>query len=163
MADNNIEFGQTHRTRKSIVTNKKEYLIGTTLFEGEPSDLYLVEPSWDCDWYWGIGYYKIANNTNSLQSHFDILFFNDSYENAFDKFLRIMDTTVLKNESEVFTFMELMQSMYTARRYADMLHRGGSHFTTNPCKELIQNTEEYNRINKVIIPSLWAKIKELIE
>ena len=152
-----------HTEPVKVLLHKKEYLIGTTLFENEPSDLYLVEPSWDCDWYWGIGYYKIANHTNSLQSHFDILFFNDSYENAFDKFLRIMDTTVLKNESEVFTFMELMQSMYTARRYADMLHRGGSHFTTNPCKELIQNPEEYNRINKVIIPSLWAKIKELIE
>ena len=163
MADNNIKFGQTHRTRKNIVTDKKEYLIGTTLFENEPSDLYLIEPSWDCDWYWGIGYYKIANHTNSMQSHFDILFFNDAHENAYDKFLRIMSATVLKNESEVFTFMELMQSMYTARKYADMLHRGGSHFTTNPCKELIQNPEEYNRINKVIIPSIWAKIKELID
>ena len=163
MADNNIKFGQTHRTRKSIITDKKEYLIGTTLFENEPSDLYLIEPSWDCDWYWGIGYYKIANHTNSMQSHFDILFFNDAHENAYDKFLRIMSATVLKNESEVFTFMELMQSMYTARKYADMLHRGGSHFTTNPCKELIQNHEEYNRINKVVIPSIWAKIKELID
>lgn len=163
MTDNNIKFGQTHRTHKSIVTDKKEYLIGTTLFENEPSDLYLIEPSWDCDWYWGIGYYKITNHTNSMQSHFDILFFNDAHENAYDKFLRIMSATVLKNESEVFTFMELMQSMYTARKYADMLHRGGSHFTTNPCKELIQNPEEYNRINKVVIPSIWAKIKELIE
>lgn len=163
MADNNIKFGQAHRTRKSSITHKKEYLIGTTLFEGEPSDLYLVEPVWDCNWYWSIGYYKIASTKNSLQSHFDILFLNDSYENGYDKFLRIMSETVLKSESEVFTFMELMQSMYTARRYADMLHSGSSHFTANPCKELIQNPEEYDRINKVVIPSLWAKTKELIE
>jgi hypothetical protein len=55
-----------------------------------------------------------------------------------------------------------MKSFYTARNYAEMIHLGGAHYTKNPCKDLIQNTNEEIRINETIIPAITKEIYLLL-
>ena len=43
-----------------------------------------------------------------------------------------------------------------------MLYTGGAHLTPNPLKPIIQNEEEYNRINKDVIPDIMMKVYELL-
>lgn len=43
-----------------------------------------------------------------------------------------------------------------------MLYCGGAYISTNPCKEILKNDEEYKRINQDVIPSLNEKIYELL-
>lgn len=38
--------------------------------------------------------------------------------------------------------------------------RGGSHYTTNPLKELIKNEEEVKRINEVVLPAIFLEIEK---
>ena len=58
--------------------------------------------------------------------------------------------------------MEIMRTLYTLREYSDTLHRGGSHYTSNPCKDIIKNEDEYKRINEVLIPSLLKEVYKLL-
>lgn len=56
-----------------------------------------------------------------------------------------------------------MKAFYTAREYSDMIYRGGAHYTSNPAKEDIQNAEEYERINKKMIPSIMEEVYKIME
>lgn len=146
--------------RKSHAFRKDTYLLG----RGKDGDYYWLEQGkWDCDWYWGVGYVEtytnkqnpsIAKDIESHQ-HFDSLF------PTYDAFNEFFEETVL-NDKEVWKLLELMKSIYIARRYSDMLHIGGAHYSTNPNKEDIKNDNEYNRINKIVIPKLLESVYSLL-
>ena len=56
-----------------------------------------------------------------------------------------------------------MKAFYIAREYSDMVYRGGAHYTSNPAKEAIQDTAEYERINKKMIPSIMEEVYKIME
>lgn len=147
--------------KKSYAFGKDTYLLG----KGKDGEYYwLEEGTWDCDWYWGIGY--VETYTNKLNpsrakdirshQHWDHLFptyndFNDFFE----------ETVV--NDKEIRKLLGLMKAIYIARRYSDMLYSGGAHYTANPNKEDIHNEYEYNRINKVMIPKMLESVYEILK
>jgi hypothetical protein len=146
--------------KKSHAFGKDTYLLG----KGKDGNYYwLEEGKWDCNWYWGIGYvktYKDILNPNmakdiSSHQHWDGLF------PTYDKFNDFFEETVL-NDKEKWKLLELMKAIYIARHYSDMLYIGGAHYTNNPCKEDIHNEDEYNRINKVMIPKMLEKVYEIL-
>lgn len=125
---------------------------------------WLEKASWDCDWYWALGYVESyrghvrADKSWRGHEHFNGLFlktanFVDGYKEFFDE--------QPFTDKEIWTLLELMQSAYTARKYSDMLHTGGAHITSNPAKESIQNMAEYERINKKVIPSIMNEVYKL--
>lgn len=144
---------------------KNVYLLGA---DEEGTLYWLEEGTWDCDWYWGIGYVETyTNNMNphlawdiSSHQHFDSLFFN-GLSHGFDNFKSFFVDTPL-SDKEIWQLMEIMKSLYTLRKYSDMLHRGGAHCTTNPCSDLIKNDTEYDRINKTVIPALLEQLYKLL-
>lgn len=145
--------------------DKDVYLLGT---DKEGVRYWLEQGTWDCDWYWGIGYvetYKsnrqphTARDIDSHQ-HFNRLFFNKGI-NGHDAFKAFFAETPL-SDREIWTLCELMKSLYIFREYSDTIHTGGAHYTTNPCKETIQNASEYERINKTVIPALLAEVYKLL-
>lgn len=125
---------------------------------------FLQEASWDCGWYWGGGYVEsFTNNRNPIMSrdirshnHFDSMFFNSNV-NGFDTFNAFFEVTPF-TASEIWKICELMKSFYIAREYSDFINRGGAHYTSNPAAEVIRDPDEYDRINKIVIPAI---IKEL--
>lgn len=151
--------------KKIHVFGNDYYLLGV---DKEGKNVYLQAFQWDCDWYWGGGYLNtFTNNKNPEKSrdidshtHFDTCFINNK-KCVFDNFKDFFVKTVL-NDKEIWTLTELMYSFYIARKYSDMLHTGGAHQTSNPNKEIIQNDEEYKRINNVVIPAIANKIYELL-
>lgn len=129
------------------------------IFMGESGGLeeYLVAPSWDCDWYWGFGYLQ----NEGIHHHLDKL---NKDKNMFDAIKDYYGDTlndVLKEDKKLWIFCELMQTFYTLKETAEVLGRGGSHYTTNPIKELITNQKEVERINKIILPALFDEIYKL--
>ena len=153
--------------KKQIITwnGKKYYLLGTDV---DGTKYWLEESKFDCNWYWGIGYVEtFTNNRNPERSrdiqshqHFDGLFF-DKKENGRDIFEQfIIDSTL--SDKEVWQLMEIMQTLYMCRNYSDMLYCGGSHYTTNPCSAIIKNQDEYERINKIVIPKLLEELYKLL-
>lgn len=144
---------------------KEIYLLG----KDKDDILYWLEaPTWDCGWYWGCGYIatytnnenpSIARDINSHQ-HFDGLFFNKN-KNGYDVFKDFFVESSI-SDKEIWLLMELMKTIYTLKEAAEVLGRGGSHYTTNPCKEIISNKGETIRINEVILPALFKEVKNLL-
>lgn len=150
---------------KKVITwrGKEYYLLGK---DSEGINYYLKEASWDCDWHWGFGYVETFINNNSPKNskdirnhqHFDMMFLNTNGYDAFKKFFK--ETTV--NNNELWKLVELMKSFYVTRNYSDFIHRGSAGYSSNPAEDSIKNEEEYNRINKTVIPNIISEVYKIL-
>lgn len=144
---------------------KEIYLLGK---DKEGILYWLEEPKWDCDWYWGCGYVETyTNNKNpsiardiESHQHFDGLFFNKN-KNGYDNFKEFFDETTV-TDKELWTLLEVMKTIYILKETAEVLGRGGSHYTSNPCRDTITNTEEVKRINEVVLPALFEAVRRIL-
>lgn len=152
---------------KKVITwhGRKFYLLGR---DHDGIYHWIEEGSFDCDWYWGIGYIKTFSNnknphlSNDIRSHnhFDFLFLKGNVD-AFDRIKSFFDETPF-SDKEIWKICELMNAMYIARHYSDMLHRHGSGYTTNPVRDVVTNDTEYKRINEKVIPVMLNALYEIM-
>ena len=151
---------------------KTYYYLGTA---ADGTNYFYEKATFDCDWYWGIGYVESFSNNNypwrsrdiDCHTHFDYMMDQrrntcGGHMNWFDGFKNIFHETLL-TDSEIWRVCEIMKSLYTARAYSDMIYRGGSNYTGNPAREVIKNPAEYERINKVVIPALSEKLYSILD
>jgi len=114
---------------------------------------YLEKGKFECDWYWSGGYIETFNKNTSdinLHTHYDTGEVNGLRFNYYDDFDKIFKTCTL-TDSEKWKFHELMRTFYTAKEAMEMSYRGGSHVTTNPLSDLIQNKEIYDYYKNLIV------------
>jgi len=121
--------------------------------------VFITKPTWDCGWYWSFGYlgnkdwyYHLKGYTNGRNINmYDALMAD--YE---------LNPTIERN---LWTFCELAETIYTLGESAEIFKRGGSHYTNNPCAELIKKPDWVDEINNVILPqtmqTLWDLIQQL--
>ena len=155
------------------MTRQKRHAFGKDIyFLGQDENgvnYWLEAASWDCSWYWGGGYVETYTNNASPEKsrdinshqHFDGLFFKGN-KNARDLFIEFFPVHPF-TDSEIWKICELMKAFYTARSYSDMLYTGGAHYTTNPASDIIKSEEEYNRINKNVIPAIMQELYKILE
>lgn len=151
--------------RKSRAFGKDIYLLGK---DADGINYWIEEATWDCDWYWGGGYIETYTNNNcpnmsrdiNSHQHFDSLFFNGN-KNGFDAFKEFFADTPFTDD-EIWKICELMKTFYIARTYSDMIHQGGANYTKNPVSEIIKCSEEYKRINKIVIPDIMKNLYSII-
>lgn len=142
---------------------KFEYMKRTSFIDiflmGKHNDerIYLSPPSWDCGWYWGFGY---LGNRN-CHYHMDGLMKDTNLFDGIKK--HFGDTLTIKNDSDLWQFCELMGTFYTLKEAAEVLWRGGSHYTTNPITDKIKNEKEVARINNEVMPALFDAIHAIIK
>jgi hypothetical protein len=151
--------------RTSMAFGKKQFLLGSD----KSGILYWLEESkWSCDWQWSVGCIqtftvndnpKVSRDINSL-THFDYMM-DKTGKNWFDGFKEIFKYHIF-TDKELWTFVELMQTLYTLKSYAELMYQGGSNYTTNPSETVIKNMEEYNRINKVVIPAILSIVYDIL-
>lgn len=150
---------------ESFAFGKKCYLLGA---DDDGVWYWLEESKFECGWYWGGGYVETYTNnkTPSMSKdikshmHFDCMFFNN-HKNAFHAFKEFFAETPL-TDGDIWKLCELLKSFYVARAYSDMLHIGGAHYTSNPARETIKSDEEYERINKKLIPSIMEEVYRIL-
>lgn len=138
--------------------NKKFYLLGIRREDGV--EVYLEESKWDCNWYWGIGYLSVFEDDMSdcnESVHFDFVIDPMTIESFKEYF-----SDYVLSDKEIYTLLENMRTLYTIRAYSDVLYHGGSFITENNSKDLIKNDTEYNRINKILIPTILKDIYKLL-
>lgn len=145
-----------------IRNGKKNFFLG---LNKNGDKMWLVAPSWDCGWYWGLGYINIYQQ-NWMPSkardilcstHFDYEFpSSDSFVDEFN------DTPFTENEK--WKIYEYMRELYILRKYSDMMNIGGAHITTgsNTLKDNEENYKEYNRINNILIPNVWKELETIL-
>lgn len=149
--------------KKTINKFGEHYLLGV---DADGVKHYLKKPSFDCGWYWGFGYIHTFTNNNKPELSRDIsrhYHFNSFEKNSdmFDGIKKAFISFVL-DDDELWKLCELMKTAYILRDYSDTLNRGGANYTANPCREIIKNDDEYNRINKTVLPAIFEQVKKLL-
>lgn len=134
----------------------KRFLIGTRPSENKNENIYLSAPSWDCGWYWGFGYLGNINCHYHLSGLMDKGNLYDGLKKEFGDSLTIQD-------GKIWTFCELVKTAYSLKEAAELLGRGGAHYTNNPCKDIIMNTDEVKRINEIVLPAIFEEIEKCFE
>jgi hypothetical protein len=135
-----------------IVKEYSRYLIGYN--DNEP--IYLSPPKWGCGWYWGFGY---LGNKN-CHYHIDGLA-KDC--NLYDGFKKHFKSTLTIRDSHLWTICELFKTFYVLKEAAEVLGRGGSHYSKNPCKDIITNKDEVKRINEIVLPAIFEEIYKILK
>lgn len=143
---------------------KTIYLLGA---DKEGTRYWLEEASFDCDWYWGFGYIETYTNNNQPERSRDI----NSHEHYDSKILKrgvcpedfkkILPMTPLTN-NEIWKLNELMKSFYIIREYMDTIYRGSTNITNNPCKEIIKNEKEWQRLKDEVLPEIFKEIYKIL-
>lgn len=147
------------------IFGKKNYLLGT---DKNGRKLFLVEPSWDCGWYWGFGYIETYTNNShpersrdiASHSHFDSLFGTNC--NLYDGFKKIIKDSTL-SDSELWQLCDYMKTYYCLRETAEVLGRGYSYYTEKAKLDIVKDEAYAERINKVVLPELFKHIEDLFE
>lgn len=144
--------------KKTIeVLGNTYFLLGTNK-DGEK--VYLQKATFDCNWYWGIGYLETFNrNYTDITSHSHF----DTTISTWDEFNDYFEETVLTN-SEKWQLLELMQTLYTLRKMSDTIHQKGSYISTNKVEyKLFEEYQPmYDKINNETIPALLEEVYKLL-
>lgn len=160
------------------------YLIGR---DKNGKRVWLEKPSWDCGWYWGFGYLQtMCGNREpsrardiATHTHWDSCV-SESRKNAYDWFVETFGkpttgrlgypTKAAKGTrmcrftyQQVWSLCELMATAYTLKEAAEVLGRGQSNYTENPCAKVIKNTREAKRINSKVLPAIFAEIGKIFD
>lgn len=140
----------------------KRFYLGKV--DGE--NIYIRPPEWNCGWYWGFGY---LGNKN-CHYHLDGVA-NESRKNMCDAltehfkeaFIFTADLEENSYTDTLWTFCELAKTAYTLKEAAEVLGRGGSHYTNNPCQATIINQDEVERINGKVLPAIFDAMYDVLE
>lgn len=131
--------------------------------------IYLSAPSFDCGWYWGFGYlgnknchYHVDGLTKHEKYNSEKKVWEYEFTNLYDGFKKHFGDTLIVNDSDLWTLCELFKTFYTLKECAEVLGRGGSHYTNNPCKDIIINKQETERINNVVLPEIFEEIYKIL-
>lgn len=133
--------------------------LGTVEANGtsvEGKRVYLKPPSWNCNWYWGWGYIGNTHVHYHLSSMFEK---KDMHKGIKEHF----KTFAITDDKDLWTFCELVRTFYSLQEAAEVFGRGGSHYTNNPCQELIKNADYAKHINTVLMPAIFAETYKLFE
>jgi hypothetical protein len=125
-------------------------LIGTR----DNIKVYLNHPSWECDWYWSFGVFVTRDSWEHVSSIEGNRNLADALREDFE-----LEPTIEKN---IWVFCELVKTARALIDAAEVLGRGGVHYTTNPCKTNIINHPEVRRINDQVLPEIFDKLYEII-
>lgn len=136
-------------------TQLKDFRIGVMDGRG----VMLRVPSFDCWWYWGFGY--LGNR--DCRFHLDHLDSMDSKlanKNLYDQLIGLFGDSLTIPKDRLWTFCEIVKTIYTLKEAAEVFGRGGSRYTQNPDKNALTVPEYVRHINDELIPmqirSLWA-------
>lgn len=128
----------------------KKILLGTR----NDVKTYLEAPRWSCDWYWSFGNISTKNSIESITGYYETRNLHSVLTEDFE-----LEPQIKKN---IWTLCELIMSAIYLKDAAEVLGRGGAHYSSNPCKDIITNNSEVERINTIVLPSIFDKIQELI-
>lgn len=154
------------KKRTEHAFGKKVYLLGVDKYGDY---VWLEEPSWDCDWYWGFGYIETYTNNEHPErsrdiqshSHFEgLVWHKDDHNNYIYHINDVLAESTL-TEKEAWELSDLMKSFYTLREAAAVLGRGNSHYTTTHNADLTQK-DMSEKINKELLPIIFKRVDELL-
>lgn len=154
--------------KKKLSMDGRKLLLGV---DKDGHQYWLEKGTWDCGWYWSFGHVQYAGDSGG---HFKGLFGKDKNGNPcnlYDGFkARITESPLyLAGESEIdhrllWDFCDLAQTIYCLKETAEVLGRGGSHYSGNPiCKDIVKDNNYVEHLNKEVLPKLIRTAENLLD
>ena len=128
--------------------------------ENSGESVFLEKHSWDCDWYWGLGYLE----TSHSHFHFRNVVPNESGENhlVFDSGYTIK----LDPRLNGWVLMELFAQAYVLKDVAEMYYIGHVGIGDARGLGIEKNREKAKELNselETILNNIWEYIVESLE
>ena len=144
--------------------------FGTHYLLGEDENglkYWLEEPTFDCGWYWGLGYiHTFTNNRQPTRSvdinsheHFDSKFMMNY--GSVDGYLDFFKKSVLDSH-ETYRLFELMSCAYTLSKMAGICERGSAWVSKNDCYDTLKDQNWYLEIIQKKLPAVISEICNLL-
>lgn len=143
--------------------------FGTHYLLGEDENglkYWLEEPTFNCGWYWSLGYiHTFTNNKQPTRSvdimsheHFDSKFMNKGYVEGYLNFFK---KSVL-DRHETYRLFELMECAYTLSKMAGICERGSAWVSKNDCYDTLKDQDLYLEIIQKKLPAVISEICNLL-
>lgn len=153
--------------KKKISIDGRKLLLGV---DKDGNQYWLEKGTWDCGWYWSFGHIHYGNGF----SHFDSLFGKDEKDspcNLYDGFMaHIAESPLFQpgeseiNHKHLWEFCDLAKTIYCLKEAAEVLGRGGSHYTGDPlCKDLVKDEVYVKHLNEEVLPKLIKTAEGLLD
>ena len=157
------------KKRVSEAFKKKVYLLGTFR---DGRNFWLVEPKWECGWYWGFGY--VETYTIESHQHYDGLCFKkyeyyDHKKGCFQQGEYIHKLSDRPDvvacsliEREQWILSDLMKMAYTLKKTAELYRQGNAHLTNHELVPQLKRPDRKKEINEIELPAIFAQIEKLL-
>ena len=126
-------------------------LIGTVVkpfgYFQPKEKIYLTSHTWDCDWYWGMGY--IGNK--DIHTHFNSEFLSNN-----DYLSEHIESVF--TDSEWWVIRDLFKQAYALKECAAVYRHGGHQTTKKGLTDVIQSKTMEDRLNadlKAVLDKVW--------
>ncbi len=153
------------------IKGPEKIMLGVRKDDG--STIYFSKPTFDCGWYWGFGYLGNKNCHYHIESYQSKSVLFEKKEGGFyhgteKRNICIHDALLAdyglapKIKDNLWTFCELVLTIYALKKTADIYHIGGSHMTINPGAKTLINKERYDWLVFDAIPKQIQLLWDLI-
>ena len=143
--------------------------FGTHYLLGEDENglkYWLEEPTFNCGWYWGLGYiHTFTNNRQPTRSvdimsheHFDSKFMRNGYIQSYEQFFK---KSVL-DRHETYRLFDLRECAYTLSKMAGICERGSGWISKNDCYYTLKDQNWYLEIIQKKLPTVISEICNLL-
>jgi hypothetical protein len=131
--------------------------------------IYLSKPTFDCSWYWSFGYlgnkgchyhlssYGTKEQFLKLENGEYKRITEDRNKNMYDCLNEDYDLNPIIKDN-LWSFCEQVSTIYSLKEAYEVLHRGGSHFTTHPMQKKVKKTGTANMLNDRLLPELMKNL-----
>lgn len=150
--------------KTSRAFGKNIYLLGQ---DQDGVNYWLEEPTFDCGWYWSLGYIESYTHNSRpdlakdimSHEHFDSKFLNskgyvDGYEQFFKK--SVLD------RSGIYKLFELMECAYTLSKMAGICEKGSAWVSKNDCYDTLKDQSWYLELIQKKLPAVISEICNLL-
>lgn len=159
---------------------KKIYLLG---IDTNGINTWMEAPTWDCDWYWSVGYIEqYTNNQNpelardlSSHSHWNTAIVGKQEYYDHDKQCRRLSSGSVSHLNESTEFIattltdteswelaDLMQSTYLLKRVAEFYGKGQGNLGETATSGQLKNSGAVRKINEVDLPLIFKRVDQIL-
>jgi hypothetical protein len=134
--------------------------------------IYLTLPEWQCDWYWALGWMGNRNCHYHLKNYAEkdrVFKEGDKYHLVRENRNMCMYDALLEDyelnpaiKERLWEFCDLILSAYALKKAAEVIGRGGYHYTETSAKNDIMDKEMVDNINNVKLPAIFKALETIL-
>lgn len=119
------------------------------------SNIYLLKPRWECDWYWSFGHLYVGD----MFTHLNYLGSSILFDN-----IKMYFSELNLSDKELWIFCELVESIKMLKSTAQLFTIGSASVcSVNPCKDLLMNKHLADEINSTLILNLIDEVYKVLK